>query len=218
MYKRQAQALGIPIEDAAQALSLCQGVRGRAEVVPTDTDYTVLIDYAHSPDGVENVLKAVRGFAKGRVVALFGCGGDRDPFKRPVMGKIAAELSDLAIVTSDNPRTEDPYKILRQILAGMQDTETPYEVIESRVSAIGRAMELAQKDDVIVLCGKGHETYQEIGTIKYHLDEREVVRERFAQVQRKDAADVAKENEHEDHHCLHTELRGLRDHGKISGP
>ena len=124
---------------------------------------------------LENILKAVRGFCTGRIIAVFGCGGDRDPFKRPVMGKIAAELSDLAIVTSDNPRTEDPYKILRQILAGMQDTETPYEVIESRVSAIGRAMELAQKDDVIVLCGKGHETYQEIGHEKHHLDEREVV-------------------------------------------
>ena len=110
----------------------------------------------------------MRGFCTGRIIAVFGCGGDRDPFKRPVMGKIAAELSDLAIVTSDNPRTEDPYKILRQILAGMQDTETPYEVI-------GRAMELAQKDDVIVLCGKGHETYQEIGHEKHHLDEREVV-------------------------------------------
>ena len=120
-------------------------------------------------------LRAVRGFCTGRIIAVFGCGGDRDPYKRPVMGKIAAELSDLAIVTSDNPRTEDPYKILRQILAGMQDTETPYEVIESRVSAIGRAMELAQKDDVIVLCGKGHETYQEIGHEKHHLDEREVV-------------------------------------------
>ena len=109
------------------------------------------------------------------MVTVFGCGGDRDKTKRPKMGKIAAELSDLAIVTSDNPRTEDPYKILRQILAGMQDTETPYEVIESRVSAIGRAMELAQKDDVIVLCGKGHETYQEVCGEKRHMDERELV-------------------------------------------
>ena len=171
-----ALALNIPLQKIADALRTAQSVKGRVEVVPTPgKDYTVLIDYSHTPDSLENILRAVRGFCTGRIIAVFGCGGDRDPFKRPVMGKIAAELSDLAIVTSDNPRTEDPYKILRQILAGMQDTETPYEVIESRVSAIGRAMELAQKDDVIVLCGKGHETYQEIGHEKHHLDEREVV-------------------------------------------
>mgnify|MGYP000298431550 CR=1 FL=1 len=171
-----ALALNIPLQKIADALRTAQSVKGRVEVVPTPgKDYTVLIDYSHTPDSLENILKAVRGFCTGRVIAVFGCGGDRDPYKRPVMGKIAAELSDLAIVTSDNPRTEDPYKILRQILAGMQDTETPYEVIESRVSAIGRAMELARKNDVIVLCGKGHETYQEIGHEKHHLDEREVV-------------------------------------------
>lgn len=171
-----ALALNIPLQKIADALRTAQSVKGRVEVVPTPgKDYTVLIDYSHTPDSLEKILKAVRGFCTGRVIAVFGCGGDRDPYKRPVMGKIAAELSDLAIVTSDNPRTEDPYKILRQILAGMQDTETPYEVIESRVSAIGRAMELARKNDVIVLCGKGHETYQEIGHEKHHLDEREVV-------------------------------------------
>ena len=171
-----ALALGIPLAAIADALRTAQSVKGRVEVVPTPgKGYTVLIDYSHTPDSLENILKAVRGFCAGRIIAVFGCGGDRDPYKRPVMGRIAAELSNLAIVTSDNPRTEDPYKILRQILAGMQDTETPYEVIESRVSAIGRAMELAQKDDVIVLCGKGHETYQEIGHEKHHLDEREVV-------------------------------------------
>ena len=171
-----ALALDISLAAIADALRTAQSVKGRVEVVPTPgKGYTVLIDYSHTPDSLENILKAVRGFCAGRIIAVFGCGGDRDPYKRPVMGRIAAELSDLAIVTSDNPRTEDPYKILRQILAGMQDTETPYEVIESRVSAIGRAMELAQKDDVIVLCGKGHETYQEIGHEKHHLDEREVV-------------------------------------------
>ena len=171
-----ALALGIPLAEITDALRTAQSVKGRVEVVPTPgKDYTVLIDYSHTPDSLENILRAVRGFCTGRIIAVFGCGGDRDPYKRPVMGKIAAELADLAIVTSDNPRTEDPYKILRQILAGMQDTETPYEVVESRVSAIGRAMELAQKDDVIVLCGKGHETYQEIGHEKHHLDEREVV-------------------------------------------
>ena len=169
-------ALGVPLDKIAGALQTAKSVKGRVEVVPTPgKDYTVIIDYSHTPDSLENILRAVRGFCRGRILAVFGCGGDRDPFKRPVMGKIASELADISIVTSDNPRTEDPYKILRQILAGMQETEKPYEVIESRVSAIGRAMELAQKDDVIVLCGKGHETYQEIGHEKHHLDEREVV-------------------------------------------
>ena len=171
-----ALALGVPLDKIAGALRTAKSVKGRVEVVPTPgKDYTVIIDYSHTPDSLENILRAVRGFCKGRILAVFGCGGDRDPYKRPVMGKIASELADVSIVTSDNPRTEDPYKILRQILAGMQETEKPYEVIESRVSAIGRAMELAQKDDVIVLCSKGHETYQEIGHEKHHLDEREVV-------------------------------------------
>ena len=135
----------------------------------------MLIDYSHTPDSLENVLKTVRGFCKGRVIAVFGCGGDRDPFKRPIMGRIGAELADLCVVTSDNPRTENPMAIIDAIVAGMQESKHPYVVIENRVEAIGWAMAHAQKDDVIVLCGKGHETYQEIGHEKRHLDEREVV-------------------------------------------
>ena len=212
------QALGVPLSDAAKALTECVGVKGRCEVVPLDAPFTVIIDYAHTPDGLKNILSTVCGFADGRVIALFGCGGDRDKTKRPRMGRIAAALSDFVVLTSDNPRTEDPYTILRDVLPAILESRTPFAVIENRREAIGFALREAKARDVVVLCGKGHETYQEIGTIKYHLDEREVVRERFAQVQRKDAADAAKENEHEDHHCLHTELRGLRDHGKISGP
>ena len=212
------QALGVPLSDAAKALTECVGVKGRCEVVPLDAPFTVIIDYAHTPDGLKNILSTVCGFADGRVIALFGCGGDRDRTKRPRMGRIAAALSDFVVLTSDNPRTEDPYTILRDVLPALLESRTPFAVIENRREAIGFALREAKARDVVVLCGKGHETYQEIGTIKYHLDEREVVRERFAQVQRKDAADAAKENEHEDHHCLHTELRGLRDHGKISGP
>jgi len=121
------------------------------------------------------VLSAVRGFAKGRTVAVFGCGGDRDRTKRPQMGAIAARLADFAVVTTDNPRTEKPVRIIEDILEGMQDTATPYTVVEDRTEAIRWAMEHAQKDDVIVLCGKGHEDYQEIGHQKYHLDEREIV-------------------------------------------
>lgn len=169
-------ALGISLSDIAAAMKTAKGVKGRVEVVPTPgKPYTVLIDYSHTPDSLENVLKTVRGFCKGRTIAVFGCGGDRDPFKRPTMGEIAGRLADLSVVTSDNPRTEDPNEIIRQIVAGMKDAPHPYEVIENRVQAIGWAMANAKQDDVIVLCGKGHETYQEINHVKHHLDEREVV-------------------------------------------
>lgn len=174
-----AKALGISVAAAAAALRTAHGVKGRVEVVPTNTDYTVLIDYAHSPDGVENVLKAARGFTKGRLIGLFGCGGDRDSTKRPKMGAIAAKLSDLCIVTSDNPRTEKPEAIIDDILQGMKDTATPYEVIVNRPEAIWHALDIAQPGDTIVLMGKGHETYQEINHVKHHLDEREVIAEYF---------------------------------------
>ena len=174
-----AKALGISVAAAAAALRTAHGVKGRVEVVPTNTDYTVLIDYAHSPDGVENVLKAARGFTKGRLIGLFGCGGDRDSTKRPKMGAIAANLSDLCIVTSDNPRTEKPEAIIDDILQGMKDTATPYEVIVNRPEAIWHALDIAQPGDTIVLMGKGHETYQEINHVKHHLDEREVIAEYF---------------------------------------
>lgn len=172
-------SLGMPLADAAKSMATATGVKGRVEVVPTDTDYTVLIDYAHSPDGVENVLKAVRGFAKGRVVALFGCGGDRDRTKRPKMGRIAADLADFCIVTSDNPRTEEPKAIIDDILEGMKESKTPMQVIVDRPAAIHWALEHAQKDDIIVLMGKGHETYQEVNHVKHHMDEREIVAEYF---------------------------------------
>ncbi len=170
-----AVQLGIPLENAARSLATAKGVKGRVEVVPVDADYTVLIDYAHSPDGVENVLKAVRGFAKGRVIALFGCGGDRDRTKRPKMGRIAAELADFCVVTSDNPRTEQPQAIIDDILAGMKDSKTPMQVIADRPEAIRWALAHAKKDDIIVLMGKGHETYQEVNHVKHHMDEREIV-------------------------------------------
>ena len=171
-----AIGLGIRPEEAAEALGRATGVKGRLEVVPTPgKDYTVLIDYAHTPDALENVLRSVRGFCKGRVIAVFGCGGDRDPIKRPIMGKLGVKLSDLAIITSDNPRTEDPTKIIADILNGAREAGKPYIVVENRREAIARAMLEAKQDDIIVLCGKGHETYQEINKVKYHLDEREEV-------------------------------------------
>ena len=171
-----ALALGIAPEKAAASLATARGVKGRAEVVPTPgKDYTVLIDYSHTPDSLENILKTVREFARGRVIAVFGCGGDRDPIKRPIMGKIAADLADLVVVTSDNPRTEDPMAIIDQILVGIPKDQTPTTVIENRRQAIRWAMDNAKAGDVIVLAGKGHETYQEIGHEKFHLDEREEV-------------------------------------------
>lgn len=171
-----AVSLGIDLADAAAALSDAPGVKGRVEVVPTPgEDYTVLIDYAHTPDGLENVLSAVRGFCKGEVISVFGCGGDRDPIKRPIMGRIGTELADKAIITSDNPRTEDPEAIIRDITPGADETGKAYEVVVDRREAIRRAMDTAKKDDIIVLAGKGHETYQEIMGVKHHMDEREIV-------------------------------------------
>ncbi len=176
-----AKALGVPLADSARVLAHCAHVKGRVEVVPTSGDYTMLIDYAHTPDALENVLNAVRGFARGRVVVLFGCGGDRDRTKRPLMGAIAARLADFVIVTSDNPRTEEPGAIIQDILAGMAGTDTEYAVVENRVEAIRYAMDHAQPEDVVILAGKGHETYQIVGHEKRHLDEREIVADYDAQ-------------------------------------
>ena len=169
-------ALGFTIEAIADALATSPGIKGRIEVVPTGRDFTVIIDYAHKPFALENIIGTFKELNAGRVVTLFGCGGDRDKAKRPLMGGIAAELSDFVIVTSDNPRTEDPKGIIDDILEGMQDTQTPYIVIENRKEAIGWALKNARADDIIILAGKGHETYQIIGKEKSHFDEREIVR------------------------------------------
>ena len=168
--------LGISLADAADALATAKGVRGRVEVVPTPgKPYTVLVDYAHTPDGLENVLRSVRDYCQGRLIAVFGCGGDRDPIKRPIMGRIGVEIADLAVITSDNPRTEAPMDIIADILEGVSKEKENYIVIEDRRKAIRYAMDIAGKGDMIVLAGKGHETYQEINGVKYHLDEREEV-------------------------------------------
>ncbi len=169
--------LNIPAETCAQALGTFPGVKGRMEVVPTPgKPYTLLIDYAHTPDALENVLKTARGFAEGRVIAVFGCGGDREKGKRPLMGRAVANLADFAIVTSDNPRTEDPEAIIRDILPGMAGAEERYAVEPDRKKAIALAMDRGRAGDVILLCGKGHETYQEIGGETLPMDEREIVR------------------------------------------
>lgn len=180
-----AKSLGIALEDAAGALKEACGVKGRIEVVPTPgMPYCVLIDYAHSPDGLEKVLKSVRDFCKGRLISVFGCGGDRDPIKRPIMGRIGVESADFAIITSDNPRTEEPMAIIRDILRGITPDMGEYTVIEDRRRAIRYAMDIAKKDDIIVLAGKGHETYQEIQGVKHHLDEREEVAAHLAELRK----------------------------------
>ena len=176
-----AHLLGVPLAKSAEILRHTPPILGRVEPVPTPGKaYTILIDYAHSPDGLENVLKSVKGFAKGRTVALFGCGGDRDRTKRPKMGRIAGKLADFVIVTTDNPRTERPSDIIADILPGLADCDTPHVVVEDRIEAIHYAMDHGEAGDVIVLCGKGHETYQEINHVKHHMDEREIVAEYLA--------------------------------------
>ena len=177
-----AAELGIPLEIAAKAIAEIKGVKGRAEVVPTGRDFTVIIDYAHTPDGLKNILSTFKEFEKTRLIAVFGCGGDRDKTKRPKMGKIAAEIADFVIVTSDNPRTEDPIAIIDDILVGMKDSKTPYKVIPDRISAINFAIQNAEKDDIIVLAGKGHETYQILKDKTIHLDEREIVADALARL------------------------------------
>ena len=167
--------LGLSLEECADALATAEGVKGRAETVPTDGDYTILIDYAHTPDALENILRTARETTKGRVVSLFGCGGDRDSKKRPIMGKIGTDLADFAIITSDNPRTEKPEAIVADIVAGVTVEESRYAVIVDRIKAIEYAIENHLPGDVIILAGKGHETYQEINGVKHHMDEREIV-------------------------------------------
>ena len=168
---------GISLKSCTEAISSAENVKGRVETVPVERDYTVIIDYSHKPDALENVLKTLRPITKGRLITLFGCGGDRDREKRPIMGKVAARNSDIVIVTSDNPRTEEPEKIIADIISGMTDERTEYHVICDRIEAIHWALDNADAGDVILLAGKGHEDYQVVGHEKHHMDEREIVAE-----------------------------------------
>ena len=171
---------GLSLEDICKSLADVSGVKGRAEVVPTDTDYTVMIDYAHSPDGLENILTTAKRTAKERVIVVFGCGGDRDRTKRPKMGKIAASLADVVIVTSDNPRCEEPNAIIDDIVPGISEVRDDFIRIADRREAICHALDIAESGDTVLLAGKGHETYQEINHVKHHMDEREIVKEHLS--------------------------------------
>ncbi|CDA15627.1 uDP-N-acetylmuramoyl-L-alanyl-D-glutamate--2 6-diaminopimelate ligase [Clostridium sp. CAG:571] len=168
--------LGCSAENIKEAL-LEVRVPGRSELVDNKKDLTIMIDYAHSPESLENILNAVKSYTRGRVISVFGCGGDRDPGKRPIMGEISGRIADYTIITSDNPRTEDPEKIVNQIEEGIKKTNGKYECIVDRIEAIKSAIEMANKNDIVVLAGKGHETYQIIGHKKYPFDEKEIIKE-----------------------------------------
>lgn len=166
--------LNIPIDIIKRKLEETKGVAGRFENIKNDLGINVIVDYAHTPDALENVLKTAREFTEGKVITVFGCGGDRDRTKRPLMGKIAQEYSDLPIVTYDNPRTEDPDKIIKDIIEGMDTNIKEYLIIKDRKEAIYKAIEEAKEKDIVMIVGKGHEDYQIIGTTKHHFDDKEV--------------------------------------------
>ena len=170
-------ALGFPVKDVVNAAKQAKSVPGRLESIKHNKPYNIIIDYAHTPDGLEKAIDAVKSFTKGKVISVFGCGGDRDKAKRPLMGKIASLHSDITIVTSDNPRTEDPKTIIDEILTGIENGKDNIFVETDRTKAIKLALDKAEKDDTVLLLGKGHETYQIIGLDKKHYDEREVIAE-----------------------------------------
>lgn len=178
-------AAGFPFEKIVQNVSHLPQVAGRAQMLPDTGDFGVMLDYAHTPDALENILKTVRDYAPARIITLFGCGGDRDSTKRPIMGRVAAEHSDYLVVTSDNPRTEDPKKIIDDIMVGVKEKRTPYTVIENRREAIAFALQMAEPDDIVLLAGKGHENYQILADGKIDFDEKQIVKECLQQMQRK---------------------------------
>ena len=176
------KAMGIPIDRISKSLSAVKGIKGRAELVPTGRNFAVVIDYAHTPDALMNIISSMKSSPYGRIVTLFGCGGDRDRTKRPLMGNVATEMSDFTIITSDNPRTEDPKQIIEDILDGVKTAKSRYTVIENRKEAIEYAVQNAKSGDIIILAGKGHETYQILKDGKVHFDEREIVADALAKL------------------------------------
>ena len=177
--------LGASPEDIKEALKSIK-VPGRSEMVDNKKNIPIMIDYAHSPESLESILKTLSTYTIGRVICVFGCGGDRDTSKRPVMGEIAGRLADYTIITSDNPRTEDPEEIINQIEQGIKKTKAKYECITNRKEAIKKAIMIASKNDIVLLAGKGHEKYQEINKVKNPFDERQIVKEVVNEIQKKE--------------------------------
>ncbi len=185
-----AISLGSSTESVEKGISEISSVPGRLEPIPNSLGFSVLVDYAHTPDALKNVLLAARPLTKGNLILVFGCGGDRDNAKRPLMGRIGKELSDVLIVTSDNPRTEDPEIILDQIEEGVTlaaEDNNPYHRIADRTQAISLAIKSAAKNDTVLIAGKGHEDYQIIGNTKYPFDDREVARETLRELNSRDS-------------------------------
>ncbi len=177
------QKFAISAETIKEAL-LEVRVPGRSELVDNKREIPIMIDYAHAPESLQNILQAVKSYTRGRVISVFGCGGDRDTSKRPIMGEISGRIADYTIITSDNPRTEDPQKIVEQIEEGIKKTKGKYQVIVDRVEAIKEAIKMATKRDIILLAGKGHEPYQEINGKKYPFDERIIVKELIEELEK----------------------------------
>ena len=176
--------IGIDAEVIKTALEKVK-VPGRSEMVENKLEIPIMIDYAHSPESLENILRAVKSYTRGRVISVFGCGGDRDTRKRSVMGEISGKVADYTIITSDNPRTENPESIVKEIEKGISKTKGKYEVIVDRTQAIEKAIKMANKNDIIVLAGKGHEPYQEINGVKYPFDERIIVNDIISKMKSK---------------------------------
>ena len=173
---------GIPLENIRSSLSLLTSISGRMEIVDEGQDYLVLVDYAHTPDALENVLKSIKEFTKGKVITVFGCGGDRDKGKRPIMGEIASRYSNIVFVTSDNPRSEDPIKIMNDIEKGMKKSNSlKYELLADREEAIYKAIKEATSNDVVIIAGKGHETNQRFKDKTIHFDDKEIARKAISE-------------------------------------
>jgi UDP-N-acetylmuramoyl-L-alanyl-D-glutamate--2,6-diaminopimelate ligase len=177
-----ALELGYDLDSIKKGLGKCVGAPGRFERVPNDSDFAVVVDYAHTDDALLNTLKTARDLTTGRIITVFGCGGDRDKTKRQPMGRVAGQSSDFVIITSDNPRTEDPLKIIQEIEIGVKETGTEYLAISDRRQGIFEAVAKARSGDVVIIAGKGHETYQLIDNEKFHFDDREVAAEALAKL------------------------------------
>ena len=171
-----AKKIGVPSDKVIEALAEIK-VPGRSEMIPNKKEVPIMIDYAHSPESLQNILSAVKSYTKGKVITVFGCGGDRDKGKRPIMGEVSGKIADFTFITTDNPRTEEPEEIVKEIEEGIKKTKGKYKVVVDRKEAIKEAINMANKQDIIVLAGKGHEPYQEINGKKYPFDERIIVKE-----------------------------------------
>jgi UDP-N-acetylmuramoyl-L-alanyl-D-glutamate--2,6-diaminopimelate ligase len=172
-----ALEIGYDLDKICQGLKVCIGAPGRFERVAHNGGFAVIVDYAHSDDALFNTLKTARELTEGRIISVFGCGGDRDITKRKPMGEVAGKYSDLVVITSDNPRSEDPLQIIKEIEVGLKMTDTPYLINSDRRDAIHQAISKAKPNDVVIIAGKGHETYQIIGGDKFHFDDREIATE-----------------------------------------